>query len=234
MAAPVVQNLEQILADLEPAYAPSRALYNQQISFIPTQTKAARAGLDVAKANSFRDINTQANSKGLAFSGIPTAEQTRYTGERYLPALADLENTAQTQTFTLQQALAGLEKEKYTRGLDTRTEQQKILDAYLEAERERAFKAQLQREQIAASRKASGGGGVRKGAASNEQTEFQNFIANKIRQAGGNILSIGRRTQDDWANEYFRIKGIGSPADRQPYWDFYNTAYGRNPDPRRG
>jgi hypothetical protein len=140
--APTVQSLDQILAGLEPAYGASRSLYNQQLSTVPQQGQAVIAGLDTAKQNSFRDINTGANSKGLAFSGVPIAEQSRYLGEKYLPAVAGVQADTQKQTFTLQQALASLEADKYKTGLSTQQDQQKVLTAYQEAERQRQFEAQ--------------------------------------------------------------------------------------------
>ena len=152
---PQVQSLDQILAQLDPAYAPQRTLYQQQQSLIPGQTQTTLNGLEVSKQNAFRDVNTGANSKGLAFSGIPAAEQTRYLGEKYLPAVAGVQQDATKQQLTLAQSLAQLESEKRLRGMDVQTGQQKSLDAYLEAERERQFKAQ----QASLDRSASGGSG---------------------------------------------------------------------------
>lgn len=147
---PVVQSLDQILAELDPAYAPQRQLFQQQQTLLPGQQATAKQGLEVGKQNAFRDVNTNANSKGLAFSGIPAAEQTRYLGEKFLPAVANMESDFQKQGFTLAQAIASLEGEKRLKGLDTRSGQEKVLQAYQEAERDRQFKAQQQREQIAA------------------------------------------------------------------------------------
>lgn len=141
MAAPVVQSLDKILATLEPAYKSSRGLFNQQIQALPGQEQAAVQGLDYAKTNAFSDINTQANAKGLAFSGIPSGEQARYLGEKYLPAVAEVKGNTQKQQFTLQQALASLEADKYKTGLGTREHQQDTLNTYLSAERDRAFQA---------------------------------------------------------------------------------------------
>ena len=118
------------------------------------------SGLEVGKQNAFRDVNTNANSKGLAFSGIPAAEQTRYLGEKFLPAKANLEGEFQNKNFTLSQALAQLSSEQRLRGLDTRGGQQKTLDAYMEAERDRQFKAQQAALDRNAAAAKSGAGGV--------------------------------------------------------------------------
>lgn len=140
--APQVQTLDQIIASLNPAYAPSENLYNQQIQTVPTQANAAIAGLDTAKNNAFNDINTGANSKGLAFSGIPISEQARYTGEKYLPAVAGIQSDTQNKTFTLQQALASLEQDKQKTALGTQQGQQSALDAYNQEIAKEQFTAQ--------------------------------------------------------------------------------------------
>lgn len=138
---PQVQTLDQILAELDPAYAPQRQIFQQQQALLPGQEQAALTGLEVGKQNAFRDVNTMANAKGLAFSGIPAAEQTRYLGEKYLPAVASTKGEFQKQNLTLAQALAALAGEQRIKAIDTRGGQQKVLDAYLEAERDRQFRA---------------------------------------------------------------------------------------------
>lgn len=160
---PQVQDLAAIIAELDPAYAPQRQLFQQQQGLLPGQQAAAIGGLDAAKGNAFRDINTNANSRGMAFGGIPIAEQTRYVGEKYLPARAGVESDFQKQGFQLSQALAQLSGDQRIKALDRRSEQQKILDSYLEAERERQFRAaeaekNRQAEMRMSSAKQSAGG----------------------------------------------------------------------------
>lgn len=134
MAAPVVQSLDDILASIQPGYQQQENLYNQQIAAIPGQTDAQVAGLEVGKQNAFRDINRSANSKGMAFSGMPIEEQTRYVGEKYMPAVANLKNDAANKQFTLQQALAGLGTEKRNAALTTQRGQQQALQEYQQRE----------------------------------------------------------------------------------------------------
>lgn len=160
---PQVQDLTQILAELDPAYAPQRGLFQQQQALLPGQMATAKQGLEVGKQNSFRDINTNANSKGMAFSGIPAAEQARYLGEKFLPAVAGVESDYAKQGFSLSQALAGLAGEQRLKGMDIRGGQQKTLDAYMEAERDRQFRAQEAEKQrqadarLAAAKTSAGG-----------------------------------------------------------------------------
>lgn len=131
MPAPVVQSLDDILASLDPAYSGQEALINQQKAAIPGKYAGQEAGLNVAKENAFRDINRGANSKGLAFSGVPIEQQTRYTGEKYLPALANLKTQQNTEDMSLSTALASLQSDKRLRALSTRNDQSSALTKYL-------------------------------------------------------------------------------------------------------
>lgn len=220
---PQVQSLDQILASLEPAYAASRGLYNQQLSALPGQEAAATASLDVAKGNAFRDVNTNANSKGLAFSGIPAAEQTRYLGEKYLPAVAEVKSNTQKQQFTLQQALASLESDKYKTGLDTRTRQQSVLDQYLEAERDRAFKAQQAQQERAftasenAANRAASSGGRAPTAAEVKQAVASHIVDNfnKLRGRDGKVAN------ETWANALNDWTTAGGTV--QQFWRNYSS-----------
>lgn len=139
---PAVQSLDQIIASLDPAYQPSKDLYNQQIAALPGQETDAIAGLDTAKQNSFTDINRQANSKGLAFSGIPSEEQARYLGATYLPAVANLKAGTDKQKFSLQQALAGLTQDETLKAQDTQSAQQKSINDYLNQQQQQQFDLQ--------------------------------------------------------------------------------------------
>lgn len=142
MAAPTVQNLADIIASIEPAFAPQKQVIGQQIATLPGQEAAAQSGLDAAKTNAFRDINTGANTKGVAFSGVPIAEQSRYLGEKYLPAVAALKTNTQNQQFSLQQALAQLASQEQLKAFDIQGGQQSSLDAYNLEQQKQAFQAQ--------------------------------------------------------------------------------------------
>lgn len=221
---PQVQSLDQILASLDPAYAPQRTLFQQQQALIPGQTQTALTGLDTAKTNNFRDVNTNANSKGLAFSGIPVAEQTRYLGEKYLPAVAGVQQDAQKQTLTLAQSLAQLSSEQRLRAMDTRDTQQKALDTYLEAERDRQFKAQ----QAALDRSAQGAnGGLTAGQMLNEQNRLAAQFKIKSLKSGnysatgpnGAPISVFAYAQNTGNSFLDLLRNSGSSYDRKAYND---------------
>jgi hypothetical protein len=48
------------------------------------------AGLETAKKDSFDQITTAANRRGMFYSGIPIEEQASYVGQNYLPGIANL------------------------------------------------------------------------------------------------------------------------------------------------
>lgn len=212
MAAPVVQSLASIIADLDPAYAPQRALFEQQKSLLPGQKEASIKGLEASKLNSFRDINTGANSKGMAFSGIPAAEQARYLGEKYLPAVAGVESDFISKDFNLSQALASLFGEQRLKGIDIRGGQEKTLQAYMEAERDRQFRAQeaaktRQHEaaQAAANRAATAAVAKQQGAPSGLVDGISNLFNKKKGGDGFVSPNTFREGMSKW------IKEGGSP-----------------------
>lgn len=223
--APQVQSLDSILAGLNPAYAPSEALYNQQIAAIPGQQQAAQAGLDQTKTNSFHDINTSANSKGLAFSGIPSSEQATYLGGTYLPAVAKLKSDSQNQQMTLQQALASLESDKYKTGLSTQQDQQKVLDSYNQQQQQNAFDAQQKELDREAS--ASGSGGL----SAYQAAELQNKAASQYKASifksgnynftgpNGAPISMATYAQATGNNILDLLRNSGSQYDKNAYQD---------------
>lgn len=101
--------LAQEYANLASVYDPQRALIQQQISALPQQYEGQKSALEQAKINAFRNIGEAAQTRGTFFSGFRPQEMARYTGEKYLPALANLGTQQQQATFNLQKALADVE-----------------------------------------------------------------------------------------------------------------------------
>lgn len=111
----------------------------------------------MAKDNAFRDITGAASSKGMLYSGMPIAEQTRYTGEKYLPALAQLEQQKNQQTFGFQSQLNDIYGKRMSQAQQL---QQQELDREEQARQAEANRqAQLQAARYAAARSGGGGGG---------------------------------------------------------------------------
>lgn len=109
----MAQALQDILTELNSVYQPQKDAYNQQITALDPQMQADQAGLDAAKTDSFNQISTDANRRGLAYSGIPISEQAQYTGSTYLPSVANLKSQYAQQRFNLQNALAQVGQTQY-------------------------------------------------------------------------------------------------------------------------
>lgn len=119
------QTLEQIMATRKPLYDSQRNLIADQQAQLPGQEQADVQGLDTAKTNAFGDITNTANSRGVLYSGAPIQEQSRYVGEKYLPALAGVKNNYAGQRSKLEAALLGINQDETTSAQNIQNEQQK-------------------------------------------------------------------------------------------------------------
>ena len=144
----MAQQLSDILASLDGVYNPQKQAIQAQIDQLPAQQQAAQAGLDATKTNAFNDINVQANNRGLSYSGMPIAEQAKYLGATYLPAVANLRDTYANKGFGLQQSLLGL-------NADERKQAQSSYDTQYAADQAAAAQAA---NRAAVARASSGGG----------------------------------------------------------------------------
>lgn len=106
------RSVEQIQRELAKTDAPAESLLKKQIAAIPGSLKAEEDGLRAKQAEAFNKILGGAKSRGLKFSGIPLAEQARFTSTEFLPAMARLRQSGQDQRFTLQGALADIVRQR--------------------------------------------------------------------------------------------------------------------------
>jgi hypothetical protein len=144
----VARELSSIISELGNVYDPQRQLVQQQQQALEPALQAEQAGLESAKTDAFQAITEAANRRGMFYSGVPIAEQAKYTGGTFLPAVANLRSKYQQQRFNLQDTLNKIQQEQYSQAYGIR---QKELDT---EEQQRQFNAQL-----AAQRSAGGGGG---------------------------------------------------------------------------
>jgi len=112
--------LSQILEELNQVYNPQRDVYNSRITALPEEQAAEERGLEAAKRDAFDQITTQANRRGLFYSGIPVAEEQRYTGQTFLPAVANMRANFANRRFNLQDALAQITQRQYGQAYDIR------------------------------------------------------------------------------------------------------------------
>lgn len=126
--------LSDILTELNSVYDPQRSSYNQQITALDPQQQAEQRGLEATKQDAFSQITDQANRRGLFYSGIPVAEEQKYTGSTYLPSVANLRAKYTQQKFNLQDAISKITADQYNQAYGVRqgelnTEQRAAADA---------------------------------------------------------------------------------------------------------
>jgi hypothetical protein len=139
------QRLQDIYNQLESVYAPQRAALQQQQPLLEQQAAAQRASLEQARQNAFRDITTTAGSRGMLFSGFTPAEQATYTGTKYLPALAGVEQTLQQRKMGLEQQLTQLQSQQRQSAQDLLSKQLAAEETARQRDIDRQLKVQLAR-----------------------------------------------------------------------------------------
>ena len=157
-----VRTLSQIISELNTTYKPQIEQVRKRQAEIPGMIEAEEKGLGAKQEQAFGDILGGARRRGLGFSGIPLAEQAKYTATEYLPALARLRQSGREQQMSLEDAILGIRERRDTLAQSLR---QQAIDR---AEQRRQFNANLalQRAQLAEQRRqadlaarSSGGGG---------------------------------------------------------------------------
>lgn len=182
----MARSIDQITAELGSVYNPQIEQVNQQLAALPAYYTAQQGGLDTAKTNAFTDIGNQASAKGMSYSGMPIAEQSRYVGEKYLPAMAQLSKQQSDQTFGLKGQLTDIYGKRMSQA---QALQQAELDReeqarQAEANRQAQLQAARMQAQAAARRSSGGGGGGR--AATPKQPSINDAAAlvNSLRSQG--------------------------------------------------
>jgi len=198
--------LEQIIQELNTVYNPQRDVYNKSLEALPGQQEAELKGLEAAKTDSFDQIVTGANRRGVAFGGIPLAEQAKYLGSTYLPAVANLKGRFEGNRNSLSLALAELAAKQ-------RGDAQDIWNTeYNREEEQRRWEQQQAAAREAAARSASSGfggfGGTTKGAST--------------QSAGGGALGNVDPKLQSLYNQVF-IKPDGTEWDNQSLVNDYNA-----------
>ena len=168
----MARELAQIQSELDTVYAPQRQAVQQRINELPSYYEAQRAGAETARQNAYADITRQANARGVVYSGAPIQEQQRYTGERYLPALAQLSGQEGEQRYGLQQALGQLNERQMSYAQQIREKELQLdearrqFDAQMAAQREAEARAAR-----AAAAQAAGIGGLLGGGGGGAQPQ---------------------------------------------------------------
>lgn len=139
----MARTLDQIIAELNPAYQAQRESIQTQQSLIPSQIASQEQALNAQKDKGYADIISGARRRGtgVAFGGIPLAEQAQYNATQYAPALANLRTAGTQQAISLQDALNQINERQQTTAQNIyQTEQDRAFQAS-EAAKNRAASA---------------------------------------------------------------------------------------------
>lgn len=197
MAAPVVQNLQDIVAQIQAAYQPQQQLLDASVNQNDQSGQAQVAGLDAKKTQAFQGITQAANNRGMYFSGYTPHEEANYTSTSYLPALAQLQGTIAGTRNTLLGKKADLTSSGNTQAITVHEGQQSQLDEYnLEMQKEAAAAqaaeldyqhqvalAKLQASLTPASSSGSSGGSSSSSEASQKAADFaaaNGYLSGKV------------------------------------------------------
>lgn len=153
----MARTLDQVLAELGTTYDPQIASVRQRQELLPQQVADEEKQLIAKQGQAFDTILGGARQRGLGFSGIPLAEQAKYTSTEFLPALARSKQQAREQAMSLEDVILGIQERRRTQG-------QSIFEGERNfEEQQRQFNEQLKMSQQAA--KAASGGGFSFGGA---------------------------------------------------------------------
>ncbi len=207
--------LADIMTELNSVYDPQRNLYNSQLQAADPQLEAEQKGLMAQKEDSFRQITDQANRRGMFYSGLPIAEEQRYTGTQFLPAVANLRSKYATQKFGLSEALNKL-------AVDQRMNAQNIWDTERDLEeKQRQFDQQMaaQRDAEARARASAGsggaagfsfgsmGGGAQKAPAQASGYDFRGLVAQNNPYVFKDLLNDINQTNFGGKGSYGQLAG---------------------------
>lgn len=210
--------LGQILSELNSVYDPQRQVYNSQISNLDPMQVEEQKGLEAAKQDSFQQITDTANRRGLFYSGIPIAEQQKYTGATYLPAVANLRSRYAQQRFNLQDALAQITRDQYLKGQDIWQTELSRDEAARQAAAARAGAGGASPSFGFGGGGGGGGGGAPAGASDGDA--FAQYLSAQYASNPG----ANRKTQDSWVQSYANRYGIRGGS-FTALNDYYNQLY---------
>ena len=145
MAAPVVQTLDQIMAELAPGAQGQLSNIDKRRGLIATNAEAQKSGLEAAKVKGFNTINNQMTGRGISFGGIAADEQAQYLAEKYLPAVAGVDMSVNEQNLGLDNEAAKIQADMRNNAIQMREGQRKDLNSWNMNERNIAAQAEQAR-----------------------------------------------------------------------------------------
>ena len=240
--APTVQTLDQIMAELQPGYTAQRGVIQKGIQNTNETYKASELALDAAKTQGFNQINEQATGRGLAFGGIPIAEQADYLSTKYLPGLQQARAQQQKDILTLEGQNAALDTDIRNRAFSSRETQvgaqnqwnlqQAAQQAEAEAARiDRDFRASqaekdraFQASQAAASRAATAAAQP-KGLSG---SELNSWASNYVKGKQGSDKKISPSAYYAGFSDFYTQTGLGQDEYQAIMSKYVNTSHSQD------
>lgn len=130
MAAPQVQTLAQVMAELDPAFSGQEQVIQKKQAGLGAKFEAQKAGITAEKGRGFNAINNQATGRGGSFSGVPIDEQATYLSTKYLPGMMAADSQMNEEDLALQGELATIGTQKATSALSTIEKQKSDLNSW--------------------------------------------------------------------------------------------------------
>lgn len=241
---PNVRSLDELMAATNSIYDPQRQAVQQQINNAGAQLPDQEKALYNAQQGAFKDISQLASNRGLLFSGFSPNQQAKYTGEKFLPAMANLRSKVQDNIGRLQSALLGLDTEQRKGAMSTQEGDLAKLYSYNQEQDRRKWEQQQSeiayqremekmRQQAALSRQAAAAANPAPG---NPGTDVINYFRDKLKGAGAlaaNNPNVSRQKQDQWVYEWFLNNGVLDPGAQTQVWNLINSSFNRSNDPTK-
>lgn len=223
----MAQDIDQILKELDAGYNPQRQAINDRITQLQPQADAQVAGLKQEQTNAFGDITDAARSRGMGFSGIPIAEQAKYTGSTFLPAVAKVQQSVNETKNSLYDNLNSI-------NLDQRKTAYGVRDNQLTRE-QAAADAEANRRASMESANAGAQGLLSMFGQNSQQAPagndpYANVDRNAMQQSVTNLLKTNNVARIN--QEYNAIKksaGNGNLADKYKL-ELFDAAQKQNPN----
>ena len=112
----MARSFEQVLSDITKQSDPQRQEILKTVADLPNQQAAEETALGAKKDQAYTDILGGARRRGVgvAFGGIPLAEQAQYNATEYAPAVARMKTGFNDRKSSLELALADIGKNDYS------------------------------------------------------------------------------------------------------------------------
>ena len=208
MAAPVVQTLDQIMAELAPGAQGQLSNIDKRRGLIATNAEAQKSGLEAAKVKGFNTINNQMTGRGISFGGIAADEQAQYLAEKYLPAVAGVDMSVNEQNLGLDNEAAKIQADMRNNAIQMREGQRKDLNSWNMNERNiaaQAEQARLDREHEARQDAAERAAQAAQQAEANKAPTMRQYLQDHFIDLSNSSLSKG----EDWTkNQSTEKSGI--------------------------